>query len=74
MAIAFRASSGDMPASTIAMRSSRAIPVPAAPEPASTKRVPTSVRPVERSAARTAATEIAAVPWMSSLNEQTHCR
>ena len=63
-----------MPASTIATRSSRAMPVPAAPAPASTNRLPTSGRPVERSAPRIAARAMADVPWMSSLNEQTQSR
>ena len=50
------------------------MPVPAAPAPASTIRAPRSCWPETRSEDRIAATAIAAVPWMSSLNEQIQLR
>ena len=73
-AIASRMCGLSRPASTIARRSSRAIPIPAAPAPTSTIRASSRRRPVARSAARTAARTTAAVPWMSSLNDRTRVR
>ena len=69
-----RAVASDIPPSTIARRSSRAMPIPAAPAPTSTTRVSASVVPVARSPASTPATTTAAVPWMSSLNDGTRSR
>ena len=51
-----------------------AIPVPAEPAPTITTFWSTSSRLDCRSADRTAASATVAVPWMSSLNEQSRSR
>ena len=66
--------SGATPASAIASRSRRAIPIPAAPAPARTIRSSAQVRPKWRMTASAAASTTTAVPWMSSLNEGTRSR
>ena len=68
-----RPSSGT-PSSASSIRSSRAIPVPAAPAPTSTIRASAAGRSSDRSAEMTPVTTIAAVPWMSSLNDGTRSR
>ena len=47
------------------------MPMPAAPEPTSTRRCADSLAPLGRSAARTPPQTTAAVPWMSSLKHGT---
>ena len=70
-AIASSMAASDSPASAIAARSSRPMPIPAPPAPTTTIRASPSVRPVARSPDRTPARTTAAVPWMSSLNDGT---
>ena len=61
----------DSPSSSIARRSRRAMPMPAAPAPTSTTRASASRVPSPRRPASTPATTTAAVPWMSSLKDGT---
>jgi hypothetical protein len=64
-----RTSSSGEPAARRAARTSRAIPVAAAPAPKKTNRWPRSGWPRWRSPARIPAMITDAVPWMSSLKE-----
>ena len=69
-----RTAASSIPSSSIARRTRRAIPIPAAPAPTSTTRVPRGRTPRPRRPARTPATTTAAVPWMSSLKDGTRSR
>ena len=69
-----RISSSPAPASTRAARTSRAMPVAAAPAPKNTKRRPRSGSPTCRRPARIPARTTDAVPWMSSLNDGSTSR
>ena len=74
MATLGRSASPRTPSRRSAPWKSRAIPTPAAPAPAITRRSSTSFLPAAREAAKMPATATAAVPWMSSLKEGSSLR